>query len=188
MKLIVGLGNDAEKYDYTRHNYGFIVLDAFAKKYNLEFDKEKFNGVFSKQNDFIIAKPKTFMNLSGEFVRDICNFYNISPDDVLIVHDDISLKVGSAILKVKGGDGNHNGVKNVMQMLKVDVLNRLKLGIGKDPKYEMKDWVLSKFSPEDLKIIESKLDLYVDAILCFIYNDIYIAMNNYNEKLKGNNV
>ncbi|UUD36892.1 aminoacyl-tRNA hydrolase [Mycoplasmopsis equigenitalium] len=187
MKLIVGLGNETEKYANTRHNYGFIVLDAFAQKYGLEFNKEKFNGVFTKLNDFIIAKPKTFMNLSGEFVRDICHFYNIRSDDVLVIHDDVSLPIGSATLKVKGGGGNHNGVKNVLKMLKVEELNRLKLGVGKDPNYEMKDWVLSKFTPEERQIINSKLDLYVDAISCFIYNDIYVAMNNYNAKLKGNN-
>lgn len=187
MKLIVGLGNDGEKYAKTRHNYGFIVIDALAKHLNLEISRDKFHGVYCKTNDFIIAKPKTYMNLSGEFVRDIANFYNIADDNILIVHDDLDLSFGSATLKIKSGDGNHNGIKNIFKELKTKTVNRLRLGIGRSEKMETRNWVLSKFTERELKKITKLTPQFINAILCFIYNDIYFAMNQYNNILKIKN-
>lgn len=185
LKLIVGLGNPGVQYNNTKHNYGFMVLDRFAEHLEVEFSREKFKGVYYKFADFIIAKPKTYMNLSGEFIRDICNFYNISEDDILVVYDDIDLDFGKAMLKVKGSDANHNGIKNIMELMGLTSLNRLKLGSGRNKKLDLKTDVLSKFSETQVAEIDLLSTTYIDAINCFIYNDIYTAMNMYNNKLRG---
>lgn len=186
MKLIVGLGNPTNEYDNTRHNIGFAVIDAFLKQHRIELDKEKFNGAFYKGSDFIVAKPLTYMNKSGEFVKSIAKFFNIDHSNILIIHDEINLPVAKASLLVSGGSGNHNGVKDIMTQFKIESLNRLKIGVGLNNKFKLKDWVLSKFTSQENELLDKNMSKYVDAINCFLYNDIYFAMNLYNRALKEN--
>ncbi|MDJ1647652.1 aminoacyl-tRNA hydrolase [Mycoplasma phocimorsus] len=186
MKLIIGLGNPGNEYENTRHNIGFSVIDAFLKQHKIELDKEKFNGVFYKGSDFVVAKPLTYMNKSGKFVKDIAKFFNIDIADILIIHDEINLPVAKAGLLVNGSSGNHNGIKDIMNEFKISTLNRLKIGVGFNNKFRLKDWVLSKFKLDELELLDKNMFKYIDAINCFLYNDIYFAMNLYNHKLKEN--
>jgi PTH1 family peptidyl-tRNA hydrolase len=162
MKLIAGLGNYEDKYLLTRHNAGFMAIDFFAQRHNAEFKTEKklktmiskikFNG-----EDIILIKPLTFMNLSGEAVSLTCNFYKISPKDIFIIYDDISLDLGKVRLRASGSDGGHNGIKSIIKHIGSKDFDRLKIGIGPQPNIPSENFVLQNFSKEQLETIKQVL-------------------------------
>ncbi len=181
MKLIVGLGNPGKKYENTRHNIGFFILDSYLKEVNWKDDKNAFiykTKIFNE--DVIFIKPTTFMNLSGVAVSYYKNFYKISLNDILIIHDDMDLEIGSIRLKKDSSSGGHNGIKNIIDNLNSKDFLRLKIGISK-PEYDVIDYVLSKFSSQEIALINEKLSTIYNIIDDFIKNEnVERLMNKYN--------
>jgi PTH1 family peptidyl-tRNA hydrolase len=182
MKLVVGLGNPGRKYKKTKHNVGFIALDFYAKKYNLQFKVDnKFSGEWLKIDDLILLKPHTFMNLSGESIRKIMQFFDVQIENVILIYDDLSLPFGKIRLREKGSAAGHNGVKSAIQNMKTDEFKRLKFGIDRNPLIEQKDYVLSKFSKEELKDLEEKVEIISNIIDDFKNNiEFTKIMTKYN--------
>lgn len=185
MKLIVGLGNPGKEYDKTRHNIGFYYLDLFAQKYNCTF-KEKFNGLYAKfkidTSEVILLKPLTFMNLSGECVIKFVNYYKIIPEDIIVLHDDLDLEIGRIKLKANGSSGGHNGIKNIILNLKDENFKRLKIGISKNSMIDTKDYVLGRFSEEEIKIIKNNENKVINILNDYFkipFNDL---MSKYNRR------
>lgn len=193
MKLIVGLGNIGLQYKETRHNVGFDVIDMFADKFNITVNKNKHKSIYGEiimhDEKVIIAKPLTYMNLSGESVRDFMNFYkDLSLEDILIICDDINLNVGYIKIKKKGSSGGQNGLKNIIKHLNTEEFPRLKIGIGnKPPHYNLADFVLSKFLENEKSDIQKAYENSVDALEFFIKEkSIDNTMNKFNLKNKIN--
>ena len=182
MKLIVGLGNPGKRYEKTRHNCGFMAIDFYAAKNNLEF-KNKFNGLYAEQiinnEKILFLKPQTYMNLSGNCVRDFVNFYNIELDDILIIYDDYNFDVGTFRIRRDGSDGGHNGIKNIIENLKNENIKRVRIGISKNT-IPLEDYVLQKFSNEDYKKVCDILPTISDIINDFCYISIDELMQKYN--------
>ncbi len=186
MRLIVGLGNPGNQYKGTRHNIGFICVDAFLASEGVKatIDK-KFNAeiaVINRNSDkTIVAKPLTYMNLSGNSVAAIANYYKISPEDIIVIHDDLYLDTGKLRIKRKGSAGGQNGIKDIINKLNTEEFNRLKFGIGLNQKIPVKDYVLSKFSKVEAGNLESVINDV--AIACQLFADgmsINDLMNKYN--------
>lgn len=185
MKLIVGLGNPGSKYEKTKHNVGFDVIDLLADSYNISVTKIKHKGLIGegtiKGNKVLLLKPQTFMNLSGESVKEVMSFYKINVDDIIIVYDDTSLAVGSLRIRLKGSAGGHNGIKNIIAHLGTSDFARVKVGIGEKPNgWDLADYVLSKFSKDDEPLIISGKEKAVKAIEELLENGASSAMNKYN--------
>lgn len=182
MKLVIGLGNPGRKYKNTKHNVGFMCLDFYAKKHNLKFKKEnKFSGESLKIAGLVLLKPHTFMNLSGESIRKIMQFYDVQIENVLIIYDDLSLPLGKIRLREKGSAGGHNGIKSVIQHLHTNEFKRVKIGIDSNPLIDSKNYVLSKFSKEDLKVLDETIENTSNLIDDFKSdNDFVKIMNKYN--------
>ena len=180
MKLIVGLGNPGDKYKDTRHNIGFNVIDLLCKDLNIELNKEKFNGIYFKNQEYIIAKPMTFMNLSGDFVSAIAKFFKVNTEDVLVVYDDMDFKPGEGIMKPTGSAGGQNGMKDIVRKLQTKDIARIKLGIGRGE--DSVNHVLSKFTPDQKKANKDLTTKAVKAIKIFIEKDTNYAMNFFNTK------
>ena len=182
MKLIVGLGNQEKKYEKTRHNCGFRAIDYYAKKNNLSF-KSKFKGLYCEQvvnnEKMILLKPQTYMNLSGESVREIVNFYNIDIEDILIIYDDIDFEVGTFKIRRGGSAGGHNGIRNIIDNLKTENIQRIRIGISKN-EIPLMDYVLGKFTSEEEKKIESIFPQIANVIKDFSNNNIDELMKKYN--------
>lgn len=173
MKAILGIGNPGTRYDNTRHNIGFIILDVFAKKYNLDFKPAKgeyfFTGSKINASPFILCKPTTYVNLTGRAVLEITSDYNIDTDDILIVVDDINLELGNIRLRFAGGDGGHNGLNSILYELNTDQFARLRFGTGNNfEKGEMANYVLDKFSADDFNLIKNNINFSVKLIEQFI--------------------
>ena len=185
MKLVVGLGNPGDEYNNTRHNIGFIFVDNYCKKNNYVF-KEKFNGLYSKVNIFnetvIFLKPLSFMNLSGTVVKKFVDYYKIELSDILVIHDDLDIPVGKIKLKYKGSSGGHNGIKNIISELQSEDFNRFKVGISKNDKINIVDYVLGKFSMEDKNKIDKILEYSNNIIDDFIRYNFEKVMSKYNGK------
>jgi PTH1 family peptidyl-tRNA hydrolase len=180
MKLIVGLGNPGKQYLQTRHNIGYVVIDFLLQELKLEINQEKFNGIFVKNNNIILAKPITFMNLSGSFVQQIAHYYKIKPEDILIIHDDMDYKIGKFSIKKTGSSGGQNGVKDIIQKLNTQNFNRIKIGIGRN--LDGSEHVLGKFTMAEKKSMKDSLRTVLDATTCFMNNDIDYVMNKYNRR------
>ncbi|ENY53797.1 aminoacyl-tRNA hydrolase [Metamycoplasma alkalescens] len=180
MKLIVGLGNPGVEYEKTRHNVGFMVIDKLSEKLEAPLKEKKFNGIFFKNKDVILAKPLTYMNNSGEFVKAISEYYDILIDDIIVVYDDMDTELGKVNIRQKGSSGGHNGINSIIQHLKTDEIKRLKIGIGRSN--NAINFVLGKFSFADYQIIEKVIDVATEALISFIYNDIRYVMNNFSNK------
>ena len=182
MKLIVGLGNPGKNYINTRHNMGFMAIDFYAKKNNLSF-KNKFNGLYSELlingEKVILLKPQTFMNLSGECLREYVNYFHINIEDILIIYDDKDFDVGHFKIKKSGSSAGHNGVKNIVSNLKTENIKRIRLGISKN-EIPLIDYVLQKFSDEDLKKIENMMPTISNIIDDFPKMDFELLMTKYN--------
>jgi len=184
MKMIVGLGNPGREYENTRHNIGFMIVDEYARRYNITGFKNKFNGSYAKvyRNGeyFIILKPLSFMNLSGTVVKRFSSFFKIKPEDILVIHDDLDLPVGKIKIKSKGSSGGHNGIKNIIENLKTENFPHFKVGIDKDENILFKDYVIGKFSKDDLEKIKKIFDFSSSIIDDFLDNDIEKVMSKYN--------
>ena len=184
--LIVGLGNPGLQYEKTRHNAGFMVIDALAEKYGAGFPKRKYDALIGEckigDNRIMLVKPQTFMNLSGKAVTAICSFYKIPYDKVIVMFDDVSLDVGKIRVRRKGSDGGHNGIKDIIELSGTSDIPRIKIGVGKKPnaEYDLKDWVLGKFSKADLDRFQKATEIGVKAAEEIIKRGIDSAMNRYN--------
>ena len=184
--IVVGLGNPDKKYTLTRHNSGFLCLDMLSQKLNFRIDRLKFKSLIcdTKINGHrcIVMKPQTYMNNSGEAIRECANFYKIKPENIIVIYDDISLDVGKLRIRRKGTDGGHNGIKSIIYHLNSDQFPRIKLGCGKKPHpdYDLIDWVISEFKKDELKALEPALENACKAIELLLDNQIDKAMNLYN--------
>lgn len=188
MYLVVGLGNPGNEYKMTRHNIGFETIDYIAIQHSVKVNKLKFKGIYGELNrlgeKIILLKPQTYMNLSGDSVIEFCNFYKIPPENVIVISDDTTLERGRIRLRPKGGAGGHNGLKSVIFQLKTEEFKRVKVGIGSasNENMELTDFVLGKFSKDELPIIEAAMKRTSDAIFDIIDHGIDFAMNNHNTK------
>lgn len=184
MKLYVGLGNPGKEYEKTRHNVGFCVMDCFANKTGLIFDQKKFNALYGKikinGEDVIAVKPLTYMNLSGEAVREIANFYKIETNDIVIIHDDIDLPLGKLRLRYNGSGGGHNGMKNIVLNMSTQEIKRIRVGVSNNKLIDQKDYVLGKFSKEEQKIMKEAFDKAADALIDYTKVTFDQLMNKYN--------
>lgn len=183
MFLIVGLGNPGKEYDKTRHNIGFECIDYLSNKYNIELNRIKFKGIYGEgfinNKKVILLKPTTFMNLSGESIREVVNFYKLNPEEVIVIYDDISLEVGRIRIREKGSAGGHNGIKSIIQNLSTDVFPRIKVGVGQ-PKGDLVSHVLGRFSKEEEEILKESVEASTKAIEIIVREDTKEAMNRLN--------
>ena len=184
--IVVFLGNPGDKYENTRHNVGFMTADALGEKLNKPIQRLKFKALTNVVEyggcRVLLMKPTTYMNLSGEAVREACMFYKLPPERVLVVSDDVSLPVGKIRLRRNGTAGGHNGLRSIIGQLHSDQFPRLKIGVGAKPHpdYDMADWVLGRFSKEDRKAIDAAIDCALDAMECLFTQGIDKAMSRYN--------
>lgn len=186
MYLIAGLGNPGNKYNFTRHNAGFMFMDYFSKKHGIDIKKIKFKGLlgegFIEGEKVALLKPSTFMNLSGESIAEAMNFYKLPPDKLIVVYDDISMELGRMRIREKGSAGGHNGIKNIIYMLNTDAFKRIKIGVETDEldKIKLVDFVLSKFTDEQIKIFASSVENACAATELMLKGNTGRAMNLYN--------
>ncbi|MGH4049927.1 MAG: aminoacyl-tRNA hydrolase [Clostridium sp.] len=183
MYLVVGLGNPGKEYAHTRHNVGFDVIDLIASEYNVLINRIKFKGVYGEVNiaseKVILLKPSTYMNLSGESVREAASFYKIPNENIIIIYDDISLDVGKLRVRSKGSAGGHNGIKSILANLSSDVFPRIKIGVGK-PEKALIPHVLGRFSKEDRDMVEKTFEASSKAVEVIIKEGYTEAMNQFN--------
>lgn len=190
VKIIVGLGNPGDKYAATRHNIGFMAIDYLAEQYGIKVDRIKFKGLYGEVRlggeKVLLLKPQTFMNLSGESVREMCEFYKVPMEDVVVIYDDISMKVGSLRIREKGSAGGHNGIKNIIYQMQTDVFPRIKVGVGAKPHpdYDLADWVLGQFSQEDCKTLSELMPSIKQAVELLVEGKPKEAMNQCNITVK----
>ena len=183
--LIVGLGNPGRQYENTRHNAGFMALDAIAEKTNARVDRLKFKGLCGEcmlgGKKVLLLKPSTFMNLSGQSVQEAMAFYKLPPEKVLVLFDDISLEPGHIRIRRKGSDGGHNGIKNIIYLSGKDTFPRIKIGVGKKPNpgWDLADWVLSRFTPDEQKALGEACDRAAQAAELIVQGKIDEAMNRF---------
>lgn len=188
MIVIAGLGNPEKKYFGTRHNIGFDVIDALSDKYNIELTETKFKAAYGKgrigSERVILVKPLTYMNLSGEAIRPLCDYFKVdTTSDLIVISDDVELDEGNIRVRPKGSAGGHNGLKNIIKLLGHDEFSRVRVGVGKKPKeYDMVNWVLGHFEGEAVVLIKEGKERAVAAIEEIIENGVDSAMNKYNGK------
>jgi len=184
MKLIVGLGNPGKKYEGTRHNTGFMVMDALADHYNQDISNKKFNGLYTKfkynGEDIILLKPQTYMNNSGESVGQFLRYFKLKPTDLLVIYDDMDMPTGKLRLREKGSAGGHNGIKSIIAHVGTNEFRRIRVGISKLPRYDVIDYVLGHFTSEEKPLIEEGINNAVKAIDTYLKEDFNKAMNLYN--------
>ena len=184
--LIVGLGNPGDKYEATRHNVGFMVVDELAERARTPVQKLKFRALTNTAQvgdaKALLMKPVTYMNLSGEAVRQAADFYKVPPERVLVISDDVSLPVGKLRLRRGGSAGGHNGMKNIILHLGSDQFPRVKIGVGEKPHpdYDMAEWVLSRFIGEDKRTMDEAIKRAADSVECCIREGMDRAMNRFN--------
>ena len=186
VKLVVGLGNIGKEYEETRHNVGFMAIDAIAAANGVEITLEKFGGKYTILNKMgekiILLKPQRFINLSGEVLKKYIDYFQISVDDIFVIGDDLDLPVGTFRLRYQGGSGGHNGLKNIELHLKTQKYKRMKIGISNNKQMDTKDYVLGKFSQEEKEKINEIIHLcpkIFDDYLTMTYDNV---MNQYNKK------
>ena len=184
--MIVGLGNPGKKYEFTRHNAGFLFVDILCDKYNFSVNRLKFKALIgdAKINSHrcLVMKPQTMMNLSGDAVKEAADFYKIPPEKIIVVFDDISLDVGKMRIRRSGSAGGHNGIKSIISRLSSDNFPRIKIGVGAKPHpdYDLADWVLSQFTKEEGKFLRTAVDGACDAVSLMVDGDIEGAMSRHN--------
>lgn len=184
--VLVCLGNPGEKYENTRHNVGFMVADEIGERCRMPIQKLKFRALTNTcelgGEKVLVMKPVTYMNLSGEAVRQAVDFYKVPVDHVLVVSDDVSLPAGKLRIRANGSAGGHNGLKSIIQQLGTDAFPRVKIGVGEKPHpdYDLADWVLGKFVGEDKKTIDAAIKKAADAVECVIKDGAEKAMGKFN--------
>jgi len=190
MYIIAGLGNPTYQYAKTRHNMGFEVIEELAERNGISLDQNRYKGVCGHGviagKKVILLQPLTFMNLSGESIRDAVNYYKIDPQqELIVVYDDISLEVGQLRIRAKGSAGGHNGIKSVICCLGTDLFKRIKVGVGNKPTgWDLADYVLSHFNEEDRKKADEGITLAAKAVEFILQNGMEAAMNQYNSKVR----
>ena len=186
MKLIVGLGNPGKEYENTRHNIGFMTVDDYAKKIGVSITKEKYNGLYADTmidgEKVILLQPQSYINFSGEVIRKFVDFYKINIEDILIIHDDLDLQVGTYKVKQKGSSGGHNGLKNIELHLGTQEYKRIKIGISNNKMMDTKDYVLGKLSHDEKDSINKVKSVVLDIIDDYFKLDFNSLMNKYNHK------
>lgn len=183
MKLIVGLGNPGKEYENTRHNCGFKAIDAYAEMAQVDFNREDFKGTYVKfkldDEDIILFKPLTFMNLSGEAVQAIVSFFKIPTEDIVVIYDDMAIKPGEIRLRLFGSSGGHNGIQNIINCLGTQNIKRIRIGIG-EPTFDPINYVLGKPSKEEQALIDEGINKAALAIREYLLKDFNSAMCKYN--------
>ena len=187
MYIIVGLGNPTREYQATRHNIGFDVITRISDDYNIPLDFKKHKAVcgrgYIEGEKVVLAQPQTYMNLSGESVRELVDFYKVSPEELIVIYDDISLDVGQLRLRVKGSAGGHNGIKSIINHLGTQEFLRIKVGVGDKPAgWDLADYVLSRFKEDEQAIIRDAIKKSSEAVNSIIKDGMELAMNIYNRK------
>ena len=185
MKIIAGLGNPGQKYDKTKHNTGFMTMDHYLDEKGLSLDKDKFEGLWTKQKingeDVILLEPQTYMNESGRSVSQVANFFKVDPEDILIIQDDMDMPIGKIRIRANGKSGGHNGIKSIIRDLGTEKFNRLKIGIRHPKHATVVSWVLTPFNDEQQKLMDDAFDTSVKIIDDFIAGrDSQYLMNKYN--------
>ena len=184
--IVAGLGNPGSGYEYTRHNAGFLAVDLISRREHFDMKRLKFRSLCGDTmisgKRVLFMKPSTYMNKSGEAVRDAMQFYKIPPERTLIIFDDVSLEPGRMRIRQKGSDGGQKGMQNIIYLTGKDDFPRIRIGIGKKPHPDMKmsDWVLSRFSKDDMKLVEPILEDTAEAVNLIVAGDILEAMNRFN--------
>ena len=188
MFIIAGLGNPTKEYEGTRHNVGFQVIDKIAEKYNIAVDAKKGRAYVGKGiiegQKVLLIKPQTYMNLSGESIHELVDYFKVDPkEELLVIYDDISLNPGQIRIRKKGSAGGHNGIKNIIAHLGTQVFQRVKIGVGEKPKnYDLKDFVLGHFSKAEQELMEEGCQHSVQAVELMLEGEIQAAMNEFNRK------
>lgn len=189
MYIIAGLGNPTKEYEKTRHNAGFCTLDALADKIGTDISEKKHKALFGKGmigfEKVILAKPQTYMNASGESLRELADYYKVDADHIIIVYDDISLEPGQLRIRLKGSAGGHNGIKSIIAHLGTQEFPRVKVGVGEKPKgMDLADYVLGRFSKGEQEIMDEAYRAAAEAVCMMINEGGEAAMNHYNAKPK----
>ena len=183
MKLIVGLGNPGKKYEGTRHNMGFMALDLFADIARIDVDKEVFSGLLGRgkvfDEDVLLFKPTTFMNLSGTAVSQVVHYFKIEKEDIIVVYDDMAIAPGSIRLRLNGSSGGHKGMQNIIEQLGTSDIKRIRIGIG-EPTYDTVDFVLSKPLKEEKELIDGAIENAANAVKEALKSGFDRAMNRFN--------
>lgn len=186
MKIIAGLGNPGKEYENTKHNVGFLTIDILAEKYDIKVNKIKFKGLVGEgmigTEKVILVKPQTYMNLSGQCIREIVAFYKLDMEDLVVIYDDIDLPMGNLRIRKKGSAGTHNGMRSIIYDLQDDGFPRVRVGIGGERKGDLANYVISGFSGDDRKLIEEAIVKAADAVTCLVEDGIDRAMVDYNTK------
>ena len=184
--IVVGLGNPGKEYTYNRHNAGFMCMDVICDKYRARVDKAKFKALVGECNiagkHVLLMKPQTFMNNSGEAIREAADFYNVPAENIIVIFDDISIGVGKLRIRRKGSAGGHNGIKSVIEHLSTNEFPRIKLGVGEkpSPEYDLINWVLGNIPESDRKAMSEAYSNAADALEVMLSGDVDRAMNKYN--------
>lgn len=188
MYIIVGLGNPGKKYENTRHNMGFIAVDLLAEEYGIKVDKIKFKALVGEGRiagqKVLLVKPQTYMNLSGQAVMEVMNYYKEDIENLIVIYDDIDIPTGSIRLRKKGSAGTHNGMRNIVYLLREDGFPRIRVGIGSDKKVDLMDYVISGVTKKEKDLLEDALTRAAKAAACIVEKGIDKAMNEYNIRLK----
>lgn len=185
MKIIIGLGNPTQEYAGTRHNVGFSVIYNISDYYDIKVDTKKHKALIGKGmiegEKVILAMPQTYMNLSGQSVRELVDYYKCTNEDIIVIYDDISLDVGKLRIRTKGSAGGHNGIKNIIAQLGTDVFTRIKVGVGEKPaRMDLADYVLGRFSKDEQPVIREGADKARQAAATIISEGAQSAMNKFN--------
>lgn len=185
MKLIIGLGNPGKPYEHTRHNIGFDVIDALSLKWGAPLNQSKFNGMYASvhrpEGKVILVKPLTYMNLSGECVRPLMDYFDIEVEDIVVIYDDLDLETGKLRLRQKGSAGGHNGIKSLIQHLGTQEFDRIRVGVSRPPAgMKVADYVLSKFSKDDQPVVEDAIKKSCDAVEAALVKPFLDVMNQFN--------
>ena len=188
MYVIAGLGNPGRKYENTRHNMGFIAVDLLAEKYGIKVDKIKFKALVGEGRiagqKVLLVKPQTYMNLSGESIREVMSFYKEDIENLIVIYDDIDIPTGTIRLRKKGSAGTHNGMRNIVYLLADDGFPRIRVGIGSDKKVDLINYVTSGVTKGEKELLEGALLKAADAAAAIVEKGIEKAMNEYNVKPK----
>lgn len=190
MYVIAGLGNPGKQYEQTHHNMGFITIDYLAEKLGISVNKIKFKALTAETvyngQKIVLLKPQTYMNLSGESIREIVQFYKLTPENLIVIYDDIDLDTGKIRVRAKGSAGTHNGMRNIVFQLQTDEFPRIRIGIrgGMSEKMQLRDFVTGGFTKEEVPLLEDAVSRAADAVLCYVSEGINACMNKYNVRDK----